>query len=156
LPSVIFGSASVFSFSYTGASVGAASRIAAGVALAALVAGCSMSPFGGVEPETTGSIPQPVEVAGPLPETLAFSDAAKIGEAANATLMLASGAKSGDWINVATGSSGTVETVDLPNPPQGCRPFSTTVTSIGGVHNYSGAICNASSGRPRVTIDERV
>ena len=109
---------------------------------------------GGDTPQTTGSIAPAVEVAGPLPSSLAFSDAAKIGEAANAALILASGGGSGDWINVATGSSGTVETVDLPNPPPGCRPFSTTVTSIGGVHEYAGAICG-SGGRARVTIDER-
>jgi surface antigen len=119
--------------------------------------GCSMSLLGGGDqPTTTGSIAPPVDVQRPLPSTLAFSDATKIGEAANATLMLASGNATGDWINVATGSSGKVETVDLPNPPsQGCHPFSTTVTSIGGVHEYAGAICGNADGHPRVTIDER-
>jgi len=117
--------------------------------------GCSMSPFGGGEPATTGSVAPTVDVARPLPPTLAFSDATKIGEAANAALMLASGTTSGEWINAATGSSGTVQTVDLPNPPSaGCRPFSTTVTSIGGVHEYAGAICGSAGGRPVVKIDE--
>ncbi len=114
-----------------------------------------MSLFGDKTPAATGSIAPAVEVAGPLPETLAFSDAAKIGEAANATLIMAKG-KAGDWINAATGSSGTVETVDLPRPPAaGCRPFSTTVTSIGGVHEYAGAICGGGGGPARVTIDDR-
>ncbi len=115
-----------------------------------------MSLLGGDQPKTTGSIEPSVEVEGPLPSSLAFSDATKIGEAANATVMLASGNATGDWENAATGSSGTVETVELPNPPSaGCRPFSTTVTSIGGVHEYAGAICGGSGGRARVKIDER-
>jgi hypothetical protein len=123
--------------------------------MSVLLAGCSLSPFGGGDaPITTGSIPPPVQVQGPLPSSLAFSDAAKIGEAANAALFQASGGMSGDWINAATGSSGTVQTVDLPDPPGGCKPFSTTVTSIGGVHEYSGAICGSAE-RARVRIDER-
>jgi hypothetical protein len=116
-----------------------------------------MSPFGGKDaPITTGSIPPPVQVQGPLPSNLAYSDAAKIGEAANAALFQASGGMAGDWINAATGSSGTIiETADLPAPPAaGCKPFSTTVTSIGGVHQYSGAICGDGS-RASVRIDER-
>ena len=103
--------------------------------------------LGGATPATTGSIQPAVEVQRPLPSTLAFSDAAKIGEAANAALMVAYGEATGDWVNAATGSSGTVATVDLPNPPgKGCRPFSTTVTSIGGVHEYAGAICDTAGG----------
>jgi hypothetical protein len=121
-----------------------------------MLAGCSMSMFGGGDaPVATGSIAPTVDVQRPLPPTLAYSDAAKIGEAAKAALMQAT--SDGDWINVATGSSGKVETVDLPTPPgaENCRPFSTTVTSIGGVHEYAGAICGDGAGRPRVTIDER-
>jgi len=114
-----------------------------------------MSVFGDGEPATTGSLAPAIDVARPLPPTLAFSDATKIGEAANATLIMASGTTSGEWINAETGSSGTVETVDLPNPPSaGCRPFSTTVTSISGVHEYAGAICGSAGGRPVVKIDE--
>ncbi len=137
-------------------SLGAARRIPAGFALCLALAGCSLSPFGGGKETqiTTGSIQPSVEVQRPLPQTLAFSDAAMIGEAAKAALMLTAG--DGDWVNSATGSSGTVETADLPNPPgkDGCKPFSTTVTSIGGVHEYAGAICGTAS-RARVTIDER-
>jgi len=140
---------------YTAPGSRTARRAAAALAASLMLAGCSLSPFGGDKPIVTGSIPPPVEVQRPLPPTLAFSDAAKIGEAVNATLFQASGGASGDWINAATGSSGTVETVDLPAPPGGgCRPFSTTVTSIGGVHEYAGAICG-SGGNARVTIDER-
>lgn len=137
----------------------AAKRLAAALALPLALAGCSMSMFGGGDqPQTTGSIAPAVEVEGRLPKSLAFSDASKIGEAARMALMQARGGASNDWINAATGSSGTIVTVDLPNPPASgeCRPFSTTVTSIGGVHEYSGALCPDFSGRPRMTIDERV
>lgn len=132
-------------------------RLAAGLALPLVLAGCSMSMFGGGDaPKTTGSIEPAVDVQSPIPKSLAFSDAAMIGAAARVALLQAQGA-SGDWENAATGSSGTVETVDLPSPPAAndCRPFSTTVTSIGGVHEYAGAICPDFSGRPRVKIDER-
>ena len=111
----------------------------------------------GDQPKTTGSIATPVAIERPLPSTLAYSDAAKIGEAANAVLAQASGMVPQDWVNAATGSSGTIETVALDAPPaqSDCRPFSTTVTSIGGVHQYSGAICERSIGPPSVRIDER-
>ena len=135
-----------------------AKRLAAALGLPLALAGCSMSMFGGGDqPQTTGSIAQAVAVQGPLPKTLAFSDATKIGEAARVAMLQAQGAGSGDWINSATGSSGTIQTVELPAPPDSsqCRPFSTTVTSIGGVHEYAGALCPDLSGRARLTIDER-
>jgi hypothetical protein len=119
--------------------------------LAASLGGCSMSVLGDDAPKTTGSIQPAVDVKGPLPPTLAYSDAAKIGEAANAVL-----ARSGDpqdWINGATGSSGTVEAMNEARTG-GCHPFSTTVTSIGGVHDYAGALCPTEYGRPSVVIDE--
>jgi 17 kDa outer membrane surface antigen len=127
------------------------------IIFAPLLAGCSMSYFnGGDKPATTGSIPAAVEVERPLPSSLAFSDAAKIGQAAKAALAQAQGAAAEDWVNVTTGSSGTIETVTLADPPgpANCRPFNTTVTSIGGVHEYSGALCEGGAG-PRVRIDER-
>jgi hypothetical protein len=120
--------------------------------LAAPLGGCSMSVLGEDGPKTTGSIQPAVDVKGPLPSTLAYSDAAKIGEAANAAL-----ARSGDpqdWINGATGSSGTVEAMNESHAG-GCRPFNTTVTSIGGVHEYAGSVCPNSYGRASVVIDER-
>jgi len=122
------------------------------------LAGCSMSMMSkGEAPKTTGSIAPSVDVQGPIPKTLAFSDATMIGEAARMAMVQAQGAGDNDWINAATGSSGTIEAVDLPNPPAagGCRPFSTTVTSIGGVHEYAGALCPDVSGRAHLRIDER-
>jgi hypothetical protein len=121
-----------------------------------LIAGCSM--FGGKsEPAVTGSLAAPVQVQQPLPSTLAYSDANKIGQAAAAALWQADAVSSGDWVNNATGSSGTVQERDL-GPPQAagdCRNFSTIVTSIGGVHSYSGDVCRSGGGRPVVRIDER-
>ena len=121
-----------------------------------LFAACSM--FGGRdEPTTTGSIAIPVQVQQPLPPTLAYSDANKIGQAVAATLWQADSGAASEWVNAATGSSGTVEehTLGPPQGPGGCRPFSTIVTSIGGVHSYSGDVCQSGSGRPVVRIDER-
>ncbi len=120
-----------------------------------LVAGCSM--FGGSDPITTGSVAAPVQVQQPLPPTLAYSDANKIGQAVAAALWQADGGTSQEWVNNATGSSGTVEERDL-GPPAGagdCRTFSTIVTSIAGVHSYSGDVCRSGGGRPVVRIDER-
>lgn len=113
--------------------------------------------FGGKgEPVVTGSVAAPVDVQQPLPPTLAYSDANKIGQAAAATLWQADGLTTQEWVNTATGSSGTVEEHDL-GPPEGeCRAFSTIVTSISGVHSYSGDVCRSVSGRPLVRIDERI
>jgi hypothetical protein len=124
-----------------------------------MLAGCSMSvPMLGSNdgPATTGSIAAPVDVQKPLPQTLAYSDAAKIGQAAAATLGQAEGGEGADWVNSATGSSGTVEasgTVDETAGKQSCGAFNTLVTSIGGVHQYSGKICRAENGRSTVAID---
>ena len=112
--------------------------------------------FGGKsDPITTGSLAQPVQVEQPLPPTLAYSDANKIGQAVAAALWQADGANSQEWVNNATGSSGTVEERDLGPPAGDCRTFSTIVTSIGGVHSYSGDVCRSGEGRPVVRIDER-
>lgn len=127
------------------------------VALAAPLglAGCSLSSKSALEaPMVTGSIGQPVEVQRPLPPSLAYSDAAKIGEAARAALMQATGEAPDDWINERTGSSGSIETADASRSGE-CRSFSTMVTSIGGVHHYSGELCGAASPRPFLRIDER-
>jgi hypothetical protein len=107
-------------------------------------------------PATTGSIAAPVEVQGPLPPTLAYSDASKIGQAAAATLWQAEGGTAGEWVNAATGSSGTVEqSRDNARPSDDCRPFSTIVTSIGGVHSYSGDICRSAAGGSVLRIEGR-
>ena len=113
-----------------------------------------MSLFGDGEPQTTGSIAPPVEVQRPLPATLAYSDATKIGEAANIAFLGADAGTPEDWINATTGSSGTVETALGAEAGADCRQFSTIVTSLSGVHQYSGAVCQR-NGRPVVQIDER-
>jgi hypothetical protein len=102
-------------------------------------------------PTTTGSVALPVEVQRPLPPTLAYSDATKIGQAAAAAVWQAEANGTGEWVNAATGSSGTVE--EGPGDSAGeCRPFSTIVTSIGGVHQYSGDICRADDGKSVLRI----
>jgi hypothetical protein len=134
-----------------------ARRIVGALALPVLLAGCSMSLVDDADiPQTTGSISSPVEVQRPLPPTLAYSDAAKIGQAASAVMAQATGDPIDDWINSTTGSSGTLEPATTQVADAGnCRGFSTIVTSIGGVHRYSGAICQRTSGRSVVQIDER-
>jgi hypothetical protein len=145
---------------YTGASLRAASRPAIVLTISALLAGCSLfgsnlAPDG--SPATTGSISPAVEVLRPLPPSLAFSDAATIGEAAKAALWQADGATGGEWLNRVTGSSGTVHesAASVGEDPKHCRPFSTIVTSIGGVHHYSGNVCRADNGRSVVSIGDR-
>jgi hypothetical protein len=101
-------------------------------------------------PATTGSVSPPVEVSQPLPQTLAFSDAAKIGQAAAAAFWQAEGGN-GEWLNASTGSSGTVEE-DGSGASDACRPFRSLVTSIGGVHSYSGTICRGEDGASVVEI----
>lgn len=108
------------------------------------------------EPLTTSSVGAPVEVQQPLPQTLAYSDATKIGQTAAAALLQVDNGEGGEWVNTATGSSGTVE----QSAPQGsaqlsgaCRLFNTMVTSFSGVHQYSGKICRGDNGRSVVQID---
>jgi surface antigen len=120
-----------------------------------MLAGCSMSLFEGDTPQTTGSIAPPVEVQQPLPPTLAYSDATKIGQAATAVVAQAEGSLPAEWVNASTGSSGTVQTEEPDASAGNCRQFSTMVTSVGGVHQYSGAICQNGDGNAIVQIDER-
>jgi len=121
-----------------------------------LLAGCSMSIMDGdAAPETTASIGAPVALQQPLPSTLAYSDATRIGETATAVLAQAQGNSTQEWINASTGSSGTLETETANvSPSANCRQFSTIVTSIGGVHHYSGAICQQHDGPAIVQLDE--
>jgi hypothetical protein len=101
-------------------------------------------------PVTTGSIAVPVEVQRPLPSTLAYSDANMIGQAASAALWQAGGADMPNgWVNQRTGSSGTLEPATRTADAGECLPFSTTVTSLGGVHQYAGTVCR-SAGAPSV------
>ncbi len=107
-----------------------------------LIAGCSLPSIGALNaPETTGSVAEPVEVQRPLPEALAYSDAAKIGQAARAALWQTDGSAPDEWVNARTGSSGTLEASHRGQASSECRPFSTTVTSLSGVHKYAGTLC---------------
>lgn len=109
-------------------------------------------------PAVTGSLAAPVTIQQPLPQTLAYSDATKIGQSAMSAVWQVekgqadkSAGAGGEWINAATGSSGTIETATAG--PDGCRAFNTLVTSIGGVHQYSGQVCRATNGSPTVRIE---
>lgn len=106
-------------------------------------------------PAVTGSIETPMEVRTPLPQTLSYSDAAKIGQAASAALWQADGAAGAEWANAATGSSGTLERAadGDASSAEGCRSFSTIVTSIGGVHRYAGQLCRSGGGRSVVQME---
>lgn len=107
-------------------------------------------------PVTTGSIAIPVDVQKPLPPTLAYSDATKIGQAAAAVFWQAEGGGDSEWINATTGSAGILQQnkSSAIADATACQPFSTIVTSIGGVHRYAGDICPSKSGRPVLRIDE--
>ena len=109
---------------------------------------------GNAAPAVTGSVAVPVSVQQPLPSTLAYSDATRIGEAATAVLVQAEGQSTKEWVNASTGSSGTLEAERSAASASKCRQFSTIVTSIGGVHRYSGAICQAENGPAVVQLDE--
>jgi hypothetical protein len=123
--------------------------------IAAVLAGCTMSVAGSEDPPaTTGSVTQLVHVREPLPQTLAYSDAAKIGEAASAALWQAAASGPADWVNSATGSSGTLEQHAAAVPEGECRSFDTIVTSVAGVHQYSGQVCRGGGGRAVVEIQE--
>ncbi len=135
-----------------------AAKRAPAILLVLWLPACSLSMPGSSDaPATTGSIAPRVEVQKPVPESLAYSDANKIGQAAAAALWQANSGGT-DWINAATGSSGTVETdmasADKGDAADGCRPFRTFVTSIGGVHTYNGKVCRGAQG-PSVVQYER-
>lgn len=142
---------------YNGHSLRRQSRLALPPLLLIALAGCgsvslTVGALGeGEEPAATGSLAQAVEVRQPLPPTLAYSDAALIGRAAMAAVDAAASAER-DWVNAETGSSGTLALVAAaPTPADAaCRQFGTTVTSLGGVHQYSGTICRRPDGRPVV------
>lgn len=144
---------------YSGLSFLPTGKWAGTAVLALALSGCSMSfPMLGAQedaPLTTGSIAVPVQVQQPLPGSLAYSDAAKIGQAAAAALWQADSDQASEWVNATTGSSGTIERglaaeTAIGNP---CRSFSTIVTSIGGVHSYAGSVCQSGTGRSTVQLD---
>jgi hypothetical protein len=120
-----------------------------------LLGGCSMS-MSDDAPTTTSSVGSPVEVQQPLPQTLAYSDATKIGQTAAAALWQVDNGQGGEWVNNATGSSGTVEGSRSEGEPKvsgACRLFNTIVTSFSGVHQYSGRVCRGDNGHSVVQID---
>lgn len=140
---------------YNGRSVGAARRSAIALMGASLLGGCSLPTLNASDsPVITGSTAESVEVQRPLPPTLAYSDAAKIGQAARAALWQAeAGGAPNDWVNARTGSSGTL-TASRSGASAECHPFSTTVTSLGGVHLYSGTLCRDGDARTVLQIEE--
>ena len=129
---------------YTRPRAHAARRWVLAVALAPLLlAGCSVgpSPIGRQPaPITTGSIAAPVDLRGELPPTLAYSDAAGIGQAARAAFQQADGTPYA-WENPRTGSSGTLQVATDANASGDCHPFTTLVASTAGVHHYLGDLC---------------
>jgi hypothetical protein len=140
-------------------------HVAVAFAGAVLLGGCgSVSVLGSAaapEPVATGSIAA-VDIQQPLPQRLAYSDATKIGQAAAVALRDvdgspdASAGTNADWVNAATGSSGTVvEMVPEEQDVSGaCRLFNTIVTSFSGVHRYTGRICRGDGGRPVVQLSD--
>lgn len=124
------------------------------LAMPLLLGACSMA-VSDDAPLTTSSV-SAIEVQQPLPQTLAYSDATKIGQAADSALLQVDNGQGGEWINSATGSSGTVEGSGSGEDAKlsgACRLFNTIVTSFSGVHQYSGKICRGDNGRPVVQID---
>jgi hypothetical protein len=119
-----------------------------------MIAGCgSISiPLGGSSPEETAALTGPngeaVKVEQPLPPALAYSDAAVIGKVAGESAFDQVSEESIDWVNGATGSSGTWK--GGPQITAGgneeCRAFGATVTSVRGVHRFSGVACRDQAG----------
>jgi hypothetical protein len=100
-------------------------------------------------PAITGSTDAAWGLPGPLPASLAPSDAAAIAEAARHALAAESGPAVGDWTNAATGSSGTLAALGAAAEVDGetCRTFAATVTSVRGVHLYACRACRTADGR---------
>lgn len=96
----------------------------------------------------TGAVGSSVKVEQPLPEALAYSDAAVIGQVAGKEAFKEVTNDEIDWVNGATGSVGTwkagpqVSSSDAGD----CRAFGATVTSVQGIHHYSGVACRDARG----------
>ena len=127
------------------------------LALCAALAGCSMGGGGNDVPVATGSIAPPVQVEGPLPQTLAYSDAAMMGQAASAAEVEQEAPSGFEWVNASTGSSGTLQGLPTPaedaDPSRACKVFNAMVTSFSGVHSYNGRVCSRSDGKRTISID---
>ena len=146
------------------------SERAVALAVLCLLGGCGsvsvLGPSADAGPASTSSVAS-VDIQQPLPEKLAYSDATKIGQTASEALRdidstasatsAADAAAGTDWVNAATGSSGTLVDVKQDQPQDVSRPcklFNTIVTSFGGVHRYSGKVCRGESGRPVVQLSD--
>lgn len=118
------------------------------------VTGCgSISiPLGGSTPEETAALTGPngegVKVEQPLPPALAYSDAAVIGQVAGKSAFDEVSEESVDWVNGATGSSGTWKAGRqiAGDDDEECRSFDATITSVRGVHRFSGVTCRDKAG----------
>lgn len=118
------------------------------------LAGCSSIsiPLGNSGPKQTASVAgaagAPVKVEQPLPEALAYSDAAVIGEVAAKEAFKEVSNDEIDWVNGATGSVGTWKAgPQVSSDDKGdCRAFGATVTSVQGIHHFSGVACRDAQG----------
>ena len=99
-------------------------------------------------PAMTGSVGASVKVEQPLPKALAYSDAAVIGEVAAKEAFKEVADEEIDWVNGATGSVGTWKAgPQVSSDDTGdCRAFGATVTSVQGIHHYSGVACRDAQG----------
>lgn len=124
------------------------------VVLAMTVSGCgSISiPLGNSTPEQSAAVTGPngegVKVEQPLPPALAYSDAAVIGQVAGQTAFDQVSDEPVNWVNGATGSSGTWKAGPqiTGETDEECRTFGATVTSVRGVHQFSGVTCRDKAG----------
>lgn len=89
-----------------------------------------------------------MKVEQPLPEALAYSDAAVIGEVAGKAAFDEVTSEQIDWVNGATGSVGTWKAGPqiAADEAGDCRSFGATVTSVQGIHRYSGVACRDKRG----------
>ncbi len=126
-----------------------------GFILAVALSGCSTIsiPLGDSDgPASTAAIGSGVKVEQPLPKALAYSDAAVIGEVASKVAFDTVTSDSVDWVNGATGSVGTWKAGAqiASEASEDCREFGATVTSVSGVHRFSGVACRDERGNVAV------
>jgi len=124
------------------------------VILAAALAGCSSIsiPLGDAASQKNAAVSSgvgpSVKVEQPLPAALAYSDAAAIAEVAGRSAFEKVTNEPIDWVNGATGSVGTWKAGPQTSSEtaSNCRTFGATVTSVQGVHRYSGVACRDERG----------
>lgn len=106
-------------------------------------------PLGDSTPQSgqNATLAKNIKLEQPLPKALAYSDAAVIGQVAGKAAFDNVEKDRIDWVNSVTGSVGTWKAgpqVDYRD--QDCRAFGATVTSVGGVHRFSGVACRDENG----------